>query len=302
MWTKIPQMCFRIHFREQNCKTALVEKIPKEPVTFFLFHFRHLSDPIHYYPLLLCLEFWPPPLFLFSWYIQSKKREQGGFRTTIPSFQIFAFNYFLSIFAALFPSSVRVPEKQSHSVFLPSPNSTFLQYSMRIATPLIFVPWKTLCMLLAVVKVFLKFEKSGTGSWSRRRGFFFICNPLLHFTAELLENSSRDASAPKHSNVLSCVTSCDDAYKPTVRIMTCLQHLHFLQRVLVFTTTTPFHNHRNLKMEIDFSRNWNHLSNAVQPRVSHHCHIFWTELATQLVNFCSCSSSICVSDLCYWCI
>lgn len=71
---------------------------------------------------------------------QSKKREQGGFRTTIPSFQIFAFNYFLSIFAALFPSSVRVPEKQSHSVFLPSPNSTFLQYSMRIATPLIFVP------------------------------------------------------------------------------------------------------------------------------------------------------------------
>ena len=47
MWTKIPQMCFRIHFREQNCKTALVEKIPKEPVTFFLFHFRHLSDPIH---------------------------------------------------------------------------------------------------------------------------------------------------------------------------------------------------------------------------------------------------------------
>ena len=131
MWTKIPQMCFRIHFREQNCKTALVEKIPKEPVTFFLFHFRHLSDPIlHYYPLLLCLEFWPPPLFLFSWYIQSKKREQGGFRTTIPSFQIFAFNYFLSIFAALFPSSVRVPEKQSHSVFLPSPNSTFLQYSI----------------------------------------------------------------------------------------------------------------------------------------------------------------------------
>lgn len=52
MWTKIPQMCFRIHFREQNCKTALVEKIPKEPVTFFSVSF---PPSIRSYTLL------PPP-------------------------------------------------------------------------------------------------------------------------------------------------------------------------------------------------------------------------------------------------
>ena len=100
---------------------------------------------------------------------------------------------------------------------------------------------------------------------------------------------------------LSCVNYCDDAYKPTVRIMTCLQHLHFLQRVLVFTMYYPSPQyHRNLKMEIDFSRKALKPLDRIQnvQCVSHHCHIFWTELATQLVNFCcSCSSSTCVSNL-----
>ena len=46
-----------------------------------------------------------------------------------------------------------------------------------------------------------------------------------------------------------CVNYCDDAYKPTVRIMTCLQHLHFLQRVVLVFLCWTLNNPSNSNLK-----------------------------------------------------
>ena len=187
-----------------------------------------------------------------------------------------------------------MPEKrQSHTVLFYSKSKTSaLQHLWFLCLEKHFVCTKSLL---------LKFEKSATrtGSW---RGFFFICNPLLHFHRLVVLENSRDASAPKHSNVSElrellwwCLqTHCEDNDLPTTSAFSakspCFHSMYY---------PSPQY-HRNLKMEIDFSRKALKPLDRIQnvQCVSHHCHIFWTELATQLVNFCcSCSSSTCVSNL-----
>ena len=208
MWTKIPQMCFRIHFREgRTAKLHSWKKFQRSQLPSFSVSFPPSIQSCYIHPRILAS-------FSSLFMIHPEFWEQGGFRTTIPSFQIFAFNYFLSIFA-LFPSSVRVPEKrQSHTVLFYSKSKTSaLQHLWFLCLEKHFVCTKSLL---------LKFEKSATrtGSW---RGFFFICNPLLHFHRLVVLENSRDASAPKHSNVSElrellwwCLqTHCEDNDLPT---------------------------------------------------------------------------------------
>ena len=104
--------------RRQNCKTALVEKIPKEPVTFFFYFISAIYPTIH--PRILAS-------FSSLFMIHPEFWEQGGFRTTIPSFQIFAFNYFLSIFALPYsPLLSECQKRGSPTLYFSTPNPRLL--------------------------------------------------------------------------------------------------------------------------------------------------------------------------------
>ena len=279
--------------RRQNCKTALVEKIPKEPVTFFFCFISAI------YPILL----YTPSnfgLFLLSFHDTSRVLGTGGisdYYSQLPNlcFQLLSKH----LCSALFPSSVRVPEKrQSHTVLFYSKSKTSaLQHLWFLCLEKHFVCTKSLL---------LKFEKSATrtGSW---RGFFFICNPLLHFHRLVVLENSRDASAPKHSNVSElrellwwCLqTHCEDNDLPTTSA--------FSAKSPCFHYVLPHNTIEIWKWKSIFlGRLWNHL---IGSKMSSVCHTTVTYFEQNwLLNWLISAAAallplVCqIWDLCYWCI
>ena len=124
MWTKIPQMCFRIHFREgRTAKLHSWKKFQRSQLPSFSVSFPPSIQS--------CYIVYTPSnfgLFLLSFHDTSRvSGNRGGFRTTIPSFQIFAFNYFLSIFALPYsPLLSECQKRGSPTLYFSTPNPRLL--------------------------------------------------------------------------------------------------------------------------------------------------------------------------------
>ena len=209
MWTKIPQMCFRIHFREgRTAKLHSWKKFQRSQLPSFSVSFPPSIQSCYIHPRILAS-------FSSLFMIHPEFWEQGGISDYYSQLPNLCFQLLSKHLCCLIPLFCQSARKEA------VPHCTFLLQiqDFCIATPLIFVPWKH---FVCTKSLLLKFEKSATrtGSW---RGFFFICNPLLHFHRLVVLENSRDASAPKHSNVSElrellwwCLqTHCEDNDLPT---------------------------------------------------------------------------------------
>ena len=217
MWTKIPQMCFRIHFREgRTAKLHSWKKFQRSQLPSFSVSF---PPSIRSYTLL------PPPslprilasssLSLFMIHPEQEEGTGGisDYYSQLPNLCFQLLSKHLCCLIPLFCQSAR-KEAVPHCTFL-------LQIQdFCIATPLIFVPWKTLCMYQ---KSPFKIRKISYPNWVMKRILFYLQSPFaLPPLGGVLENS-RDASAPKHSNVSElrellwwCLqTHCEDNDLPT---------------------------------------------------------------------------------------
>lgn len=120
MWTKIPQMCFRIHFREgRTAKLHSWKKFQRSQLPSFSVSFPPSIQSCYIHPRILAS-------FSSLFMIHPEFWEQGGFRTTIPSFQIFAFDYFLSIFALPYSPLLSECQKSSPTLYFSTPNPRLL--------------------------------------------------------------------------------------------------------------------------------------------------------------------------------
>ena len=120
MWTKIPQMCFRIHFREgRTAKLHSWKKFQRSQLPSFSVSFPPSIRSCYIHPRILAS-------FSSLFMIHPEFWEQGGisdYYSQLPNlcFQLLSKH----LCSALFPSSVRVPEKrQSHTVLFYSKSKT----------------------------------------------------------------------------------------------------------------------------------------------------------------------------------